>query len=64
MAFKHTYIFKNGYKTKSLTGMSAIREKCLECSNWQFKEVEHCPIKDCSLYPFRFGKYPKIRVAG
>ena len=64
MACKHTFILKGGCKTKSLTGMSAIREKCLECSNWQCKEVENCPAKDCALYPFRFGRYPKNRVAG
>ena len=64
MAYKYTFIFKGGHKTKKLTGMSAIREKCLECSNWQFKEVRLCPSKDCALYPFKFGKYPKNRVAG
>ena len=29
VACKHTFIFKGGHKTKSLTGMSAILEKCL-----------------------------------
>jgi hypothetical protein len=64
MAVKHTFIHKTGMKNKNLTGMSAIREKCLECSAWSFKEVQLCPAKDCALYPFRFGKYPKKRVAG
>ena len=64
MAFEHRFIFKDGHKTKSLTGMSAIREKCLECSAWSFQEAKLCPAKDCALYPFRFGKYPKKRVAG
>ncbi len=64
MACKHTFIFKGGHKTKSLTGMSAIRKKCLECSGWQPKEVQFFPNSDCALYPFRFGKYPKNRVAG
>ena len=62
MAVEHTFIYKNGLKTKNLTGMSAIRQKCLECSAWSVKEVEACPAKDCALHPFRFGRYPKKRV--
>lgn len=38
--------------------VKAIRKKCLECSAGQIKEVELCPITDCALYPFRFGKNP------
>jgi hypothetical protein len=38
--------------------LKAIRKKCLDCSCYQFKEVDLCPIKDCSLYPFRSGKNP------
>ncbi|UCE55766.1 MAG: hypothetical protein JSV31_10030 [Desulfobacterales bacterium] len=64
MAVKHTFISKNGMKTKKLTGMSAIREKCLECSGWSYNEIENCPCQDCSLWPFRFGRYPKKTVAG
>ncbi|MHC4216325.1 MAG: hypothetical protein ACYSWP_23485 [Planctomycetota bacterium] len=64
MAFEHTFIHKNGMKTKKLTGMSAIREKCLECSAWIQKEVRECSCTDCALYPFRFGRYPKKTVAG
>lgn len=41
-----------------LTPLKAIRKKCLECSNYQYKEVELCPIKDCPLYPYRLGKRP------
>jgi hypothetical protein len=63
VAVEHTFINKNGMKTKKLTGMSAIREKCLECSGWSFKEVEKCASGDCVLYPFRFGKYPKKSIA-
>ena len=33
-------------------------KKCLECCCGQYKEVRLCPAKDCSLYPFRFGKTP------
>jgi len=57
MAIEHTFLFKNGTKkTKKLTPISAIREKCLECSNWSFSEVEKCPVKDCALFPFRMGR--------
>jgi hypothetical protein len=59
VAVEHTFISKTGVKQKKLTGMSAIREKCLECSGWSFSEVKNCPCGDCALFPFRFGKYPK-----
>ena len=59
MAVLHTFKFKSGTKTKKLTGMSAIREKCLDCSNWNEAEVRRCDIEDCALWPFRFGRYPK-----
>jgi len=64
MAVLHTYIFKNGFKTKKLTGMSAIREKCLECQCWNNAEVARCPSTDCALYPFRSGHYPKNQNDG
>jgi hypothetical protein len=38
--------------------VKAIREKCLECSSFQPKEVRLCPHSTCALYPFRFGKNP------
>jgi len=42
-----------------LTPIKAIRKKCLECSGESHKEVRLCPITDCSLYPYRFGKRPE-----
>ena len=59
MAVKHTYLFKDGTKTKNLTPISAIREKCLECSCWSFDDVRECPAKDCALFPYRLGKRPR-----
>ena len=59
MAVKHTFIFKDGNKTKNLTPISAIREKCLECCCWSFEDVKQCPGKDCALFPYRFGKRPR-----
>ena len=63
MAVFHTFIFKGGYKTKELTGMSAIRQKCLECCAWHAPEVRKCTATDCALYPFRFGRYPEPFIA-
>jgi len=59
MAVKHTFITKDGHATRELTGMSAIRQKCLECCAWNYREVSLCVSKDCALHPFRFGRYPK-----
>jgi hypothetical protein len=39
--------------TKKL--INAIRAKCLECSGGQRKEVKECPIKTCTLWPFRLS---------
>lgn len=46
-------------KVAKLTPMKAIRKKCLDCSNGQFAEVKHCPIKSCPLYGYRNGHRPK-----
>jgi len=37
----------------------AIREKCLDCSGNSKKRVNSCPLKDCEIYPYRFGKHPQ-----
>ncbi|UNC92415.1 hypothetical protein [Candidatus Contubernalis alkaliaceticus] len=41
-----------------LTPIKSIRAKCVDCSGGSFAEVRECPIKDCALYPYRFGKRP------
>ena len=57
MAIEHTFIHKGGFtKTKKLTPLKAIREKCMECSNWQYSEITSCPCTDCALYVFRSGR--------
>ncbi len=38
--------------------VKAIRAKCLDCSCDSADEVRKCPVTDCALYPFRFGKNP------
>lgn len=40
--------------------VKAIRAKCLDCSCDSSEEVRNCPVIDCALYPFRFGKNPFI----
>lgn len=44
---------------KILTPLKAIRAKCIDCMCGQMVEVKLCPCKDCSLWPYRFGKRPK-----
>lgn len=46
-----------------LTPIKAIRAKCLDCCCGSAREVEFCPILDCSLYPYRFGKNPNIKLS-
>ena len=43
---------------KITSPIKAIRAKCIECSNENYAEIKECPITDCHLYPFRFGKNP------
>ena len=64
MAVSHTFIQKDGFKTKRLTGVTAIREKCKECCGWNSAEVRRCPATDCVLHPFRFGSYGKKTATG
>jgi hypothetical protein len=55
---------KTGPKAANLNRRKAIRERCLNCSGWFFKEVSECEFSDCQLYPFRTGQgrqNPKAR---
>lgn len=36
--------------------LRSVRLKCLDCSCGSPKEVEICPVTNCALYPYRFGK--------
>jgi hypothetical protein len=38
--------------------LSAIRQKCLDCSCHQPSEVRDCRITACDLWPFRLGSDP------
>lgn len=46
-----------------LTPMKAIRAKCLDCCCGSSHEVSLCPCPDCSLFPYRFGKNPNIKLS-
>ena len=46
---------------EGISPVKAIRAKCLDCSCDSAYEVQNCPVTDCPLYPFRFGKNPYIR---
>jgi len=59
MAYTHTFKYRGGFKTQALTGIKAIRYKCLDCCCGSASEVKQCDIKDCPLHPFRMGRYPK-----
>ena len=43
-----------------LTPRKAIRAKCLDCCCGHPSEVRDCTVKNCPLYPHRFGKRPKM----
>lgn len=38
--------------------IKAIRAKRLDCSCDSATEVKLCPVENCPLFPFRFGKNP------
>lgn len=44
-----------------LTPLKAMRAKCLYCCAGSAHEVKLCPIPDCPLYPYRFGKTPESK---
>ena len=40
------------------TPIKAIRDKCLDCTCDQPKEIRLCPVVSCALYPYRMGRRP------
>ena len=46
------------YKDRIRNPMTAIRAKCVECSNGSIAEVQQCRVTTCALYLFRAGKNP------
>jgi len=48
-------LHKDGNRVVTLSRRKAIREKCLNCSNWNTAEVERCTVSRCTLYAYRMG---------
>ena len=46
------------------TPLKAIRQKCLDCSGNQPKEVRFCPCTDCPLFSHRLGRNPARQGIG
>lgn len=44
--------------SKNLSPVKSIRKFCIRCSGNSPKGVRLCPVTECSLYPYRFGKNP------
>lgn len=48
----------------ALTGLRAIRAKCLDCTGGNAAEVRKCVHHDCPLWPLRMGTQPHgMRIA-
>ncbi len=58
MAIKQRILTKGGHETVTLTPMSAIRKKCLDCCCWSANEVKLCELDTCPLHSYRLGKKP------
>lgn len=39
--------------------LRAMRMKCLDCTCHQPAEVKACRIRNCALWPYRMGRFPK-----
>lgn len=44
--------------TSNPNPVKAIRLKCLDCSGGSSGEVDKCPVKQCPIWPFRYGRNP------
>lgn len=47
---------RRGPKVRS--PLTAVRAKCYDCCAGHMREIELCPVVDCPLYAYRFGKRP------
>ena len=46
------------YEDKVKNPLTAIRARCVQCTNGQVGEVKLCATKSCALWPFRMGENP------
>jgi len=51
--------YKHDKDKKVDTPIRSIRKKCLDCSNKQVKEVKHCTVYRCPIWPYRMGRRPR-----
>lgn len=49
---------------KNKTPLKAIRAKCLECQDGNYKNVRKCEFTNCPLFAFRLGKHPARQGQG
>ena len=40
------------------TTYQAVKKRCLDCVGGERPRIKDCPIKDCRLWPHRFGVTP------
>jgi hypothetical protein len=53
---KTKIIGKDGkFKIVDLSRRKAIKARCLDCSGWEYNEVNNCEHTKCELYPYRMG---------
>lgn len=45
-----------------LTPIKAIRQRCINCSGFELKEVRECAFTDCPLFEYRSGHRPKQKA--
>lgn len=48
-------LHKDNHKIVNLNRRKAIRERCLNCSDWNDAEVKRCTIEKCALFSLRMG---------
>lgn len=47
---------KRSSKIIAINRRKAIRERCLNCSEWSHHQITNCEFSDCNLHPFRMAK--------
>ena len=47
---------KHGHEVVDLNRRRAIRERCMNCSGWNYADVRDCEFQDCDLHTYRSGQ--------
>ena len=56
------YIKQLDFRKIRLTRGEAVRQKCLDCMNYQMAEVAKCDIYGCPLWRYRLGSEKRSTV--